>query len=161
MALTSNGFRTGRAGASDLEDTRDMIRNAQDEERQRKVNQKYLDEERELLGAMEDKHGEKFWNWYYSPEVPDGGRASERIKLIQAWDSLQDKTTLLDGVTASVIGYVQENRVRWTGEKPPTYRAVWNDNDPEGVICIKTTAPTGSKGGEQEAMKKPATKIIP
>lgn len=160
MALTSKGFRTGRAGASDLEDTREMICNAQDEERQRKVNQKYLDEERELLGAMEDKHGEKFWNWYYSPEVPDGGRASERIKLIQAWDSLQDKPTLLDGVTASVIGYVQENRVRWTGEEPPTYRAVWTD-EPGITRFEKTTAPTSSKGGEQEAMKKPATEIIP
>lgn len=155
MALTSKGFRTGRAGASDLEDTREMIRNAQDEERQRVVNEKYLNEERELLGAMDDKHGEKFWNWYYSPEVPDGGRASDRIKLIQAWDSSQEPT-ILDGVTAPVLGYTQDNRVTWTGEEPPTYRAVWSD-DPDKVVFEKVPAPQQSETGTdaREAMKKP------
>lgn len=130
MALTSNGFRTGRAGASDLEDTREMIRNAQDEERQRKVNEKYLNEERELLGEMEEKHGEEFWKWYYSPDVPDGGRASERIKLIRAWDALQEPAEPLTGYP-----------VKWTDKEPPTMTTIWNDDDPHGVELKPKPAP--------------------
>lgn len=157
MALTFNGKRTGRAGASDLADTREMIREAQEKAYQEQVNEKYLREERELQLAMGEKYGDVFWNWYDSPAVPQFGRASERIRLIKEWEANQPPS-LLDGMLAPAVGYIQDNRVHWTTEEPPTYRAVWNDS-PDSVTFEKQTA-LREQGGGQEAMKKPAKDII-
>lgn len=61
--------------------------------------------------------------------------------------------------TSQEDGTIKGHTVKWTGEEPPTYRAVWTD-EPGVTRFEKTTAPTSSKGGEQEAMKKPATEIL-
>ena len=141
MALTSNGFRVGRAGASDLADQREMIRDAQDEERRRLIREECA----ELYSETRKKYGKMFEDWYDSDAVPEFGPASERIRLIKAWIAQQEA-----GGTY---------RVAWLKPEPPTYRTVWTD-DPEVTKFEKQTAPTGSKGGGQEAMKKPAGEII-
>lgn len=44
-----------------------------------------------------------------------------------------------------------------TQKEPPTYRAVWNDDEPDRVVFEKVPAPQQSGTGttQQEAMKKP------
>jgi len=45
--------------------------------------------------------------------------------------------TLLDALTAPVIGYVQDNKTTWnTDDAPPTYRAVWDDS-PDSVKFVR------------------------
>ena len=65
MALTVNGFRTGRAGVSDLADTREYIAMAQEQERKR-VNVLTM----ELAQFIADELGDKYHEWLIT--TPDG-----------------------------------------------------------------------------------------
>jgi len=142
MGLTKNLKRTGAAAHYEKKEIRDEIEWQASQERKRKEAEAVA-EEKKLMGEVIDLYGDKFVDWYDSPAVPANGYAKDRIELIHAWVAQQ-----------------QFKPVTWhTDEIPATYRAVWTD-EPGITRFEKTTAPTGSKGGEQEAMKKPATEIL-
>lgn len=146
MALTRNFRRTGAAAHNEKREIREEIAY------QNKINEeKAMKEENQLIVETLKVYGDEFANWYDSPAVPSHGFARDRIELIKAWIAEQEQKGL----------HRDAKPVVWrTDEEPPTYRAVWTD-EPGITRFEKTTAPTGSKGGEQEAMKKPATEIIP
>lgn len=151
MALTRNGFRTGRAGASDLEDRREMIRDTQEAERRRQFTEQKIQECSELYEDTALLYGKRFIDWYDSPAVPEYGQATERIKLINDWIALQDAAhdgkphfLRVNDVPQQLITKTEYRNVVFVGVRDP------------GIA----TAPTSSKGGGQEAMKKPAGEII-
>lgn len=140
MGLTRNLKRIGMAAHNEKRDNRDLIEYQMKMDAKRKEEADCLDE-KILMLEMIDKHGDLFIDWYDSPAVPDHGYARERIKLIREWEKQQQAPTFLDGVLAPAVGYIQENRVHWTTEEPPTYRAVWNDDSPDSVTFEKISRP--------------------
>jgi len=145
MGLTRNLKRTGAAAHYEKKEIRDEIEWQSAQLRKAKEQADYK-AEGTLMVEMIEKYGDAFIAWYDSPAIPQNGYAKDRIELIHAWVARQE---------------LNAKPVTWhTDEIPATYRAVWTD-EPGITRFEKTTAPTGSKGGEQEAMKKPATKIIP
>ncbi len=144
MGLTKNLKRIGMAAHNEKKEIRDEIEWQASQERKRKEAEAVA-EEIKLMQDVLSVYGDKFADWYDSPAIPENGYAKDRIELIHAWVARQE---------------LNAKPVKWqTNEIPPTYRAVWSD-EPGIARFEKTTAPTGSKGGEQEAMKKPATEIL-
>jgi len=145
MGLTKNLKRTGAAAHYEKKEIRDEIEWQASQERKRKEAEAVA-EEIKLMQDVLGLYGDKFAVWYDSPAIPQNGYAKDRIELIHAWVARQE---------------LNAKPVKWqTNEIPATYRATWTD-EPGITRFEKTTAPTSSKGGEQEAMKKPAMKIIP
>lgn len=159
MGLTRNLKRIGMAAHNEKRDNRDLIEYQMKMDAKRKEEADCSDE-KILMLEMIDKYGDIFTDWYDGPDVPDKGYACDRILLIRAWEAQQKKPTVLDGLTAPVIGYVQDNRVAWaTNDTPSTYRAIWDDTP--GVARFENqTAPESNGSGGLEAMKKPAEEIL-
>lgn len=135
MGLTRNLQRTGAAAHNDKREISESIE-YQNREATRKREEADRKAENILMLEMIDKYGDAFTDWYDSPAVPERGCAQDRITLIREWEAQQKSPTLLEGLTAPVVGYVQDNKVHWTTETTPTYRAVW-DESPDSVTFVK------------------------
>lgn len=153
MALTLKGKRTGSAGASDLADQREMIYEAQEQERRRQYTEKMNAECKQLYTETFERFGKPFEDWYDSDAVPEFGPASERIRLIKEWIATQEAPSFLEGVTAPVLGYVQggrgENRIAWRkpDEIDPQDRELYErlTTPRERFEKVTKTAPEGTE----------------